>query len=229
MSRYIMSDIHGCYNEFIKMLKIINFTDMDELYIIGDIFDRGDEPLKILDYIVNHKNITLIRGNHEKFFTSAYENNQYDLWYLNGGKITNEQIMLRGEEYAYNLYNYIKSLPIIKVIDKYILVHASLRFEGNYNEKNLKTFLNEQIEETCFWGRQNIGCEKQYKDYIVISGHTPVQAIDESIEKPEDVKIIHRKGTIYIDCGCCYGKEAGGKLACIRLDDMKEFYVYNLN
>lgn len=29
--KYVMSDIHGCYDEFIRMLELINFSDEDEL------------------------------------------------------------------------------------------------------------------------------------------------------------------------------------------------------
>lgn len=36
-----MSDLHGCYNKFIKMLDQIEFKNDDELYILGDILDRG--------------------------------------------------------------------------------------------------------------------------------------------------------------------------------------------
>lgn len=39
MYKYVMSDIHGCYDEFIKMLELISFSDKDELYILGDVID----------------------------------------------------------------------------------------------------------------------------------------------------------------------------------------------
>ena len=42
--RYIIADIHGCYNEYINLLKKINFSDNDILYILGDVVDRGPEP-----------------------------------------------------------------------------------------------------------------------------------------------------------------------------------------
>ena len=29
--KYVMSDIHGCYDEFINMLEVINFNNEDEL------------------------------------------------------------------------------------------------------------------------------------------------------------------------------------------------------
>ncbi len=45
---YVMSDIHGEYDKYIKMLELINFSDEDELYILGDIVDRGKEPVKVL-------------------------------------------------------------------------------------------------------------------------------------------------------------------------------------
>lgn len=38
---YVMSDIHGCYEQFMIMLKKIHFTDTDILYILGDVIDRG--------------------------------------------------------------------------------------------------------------------------------------------------------------------------------------------
>ena len=43
--RYIIADIHGCYNEYINLLKKIKFTDKDTLYILGDVVDRGPEPI----------------------------------------------------------------------------------------------------------------------------------------------------------------------------------------
>ena len=53
MSIYVMSDIHGCYDEFMQMLNLISFSDYDELWIIGDICDRGPKNMKLLqkDYL----------------------------------------------------------------------------------------------------------------------------------------------------------------------------------
>ena len=36
---YVLSDLHGHYNIFIKMLEKINFSDDDVLYILGDCCD----------------------------------------------------------------------------------------------------------------------------------------------------------------------------------------------
>lgn len=46
--RYIISDIHGCYDQYRALLKKIHFSDTDELYVLGDVVDRGPEPIKVL-------------------------------------------------------------------------------------------------------------------------------------------------------------------------------------
>jgi serine/threonine protein phosphatase 1 len=224
MSKYVISDIHGCYKEFLKMMDLINFKEYDELFILGDVIDRGDKPLDVIDYIMSHSNISLIKGNHEEFFIDYYNGDKSYMWFFNGGQTTYDQLEERGCEYEEKLYEFISSLPLIKVIEKYILVNSTLDFKNKYNNLSLEEFLNEQEKDICLWGRDNIGKEKQYKDYKVICGHTPVQVINET-SRDEEIKILHRKGNIYMDCGCCFGNCEGGKLACLRLDDMKEFYV----
>lgn len=217
--KYVMSDIHGCYDKFIEMLKLINFQDTDELYIIGDIFDRGKQPLAILDYIVDHKNITLLKGNHEQMYLDYHESNDISLWFYNGGMTTYNDIFCnRSMEFQENLYKYIKKLPFIKVVDKFILVHSYLYLPKDHDDFTIDEIINMQDEEDCLWDRSNIGHERKYRDYKIICGHTPVPTITNDYE---NITIINQNETYYIDCGCVFSY----KLACLRLDDMKEFYV----
>ena len=101
---YVMSDIHGCFNEFKKMLKLIKFSQKDELYILGDIIDRGTSPIETLLYIKKQKNIHVLLGNHEYMMMDYFKEKEYDenstyckdakhLWIRNGGKITLEQFL----------------------------------------------------------------------------------------------------------------------------------------
>ncbi len=41
MATYVISDIHGEYELFIKLLEKIRFTSADTLYVLGDVIDRG--------------------------------------------------------------------------------------------------------------------------------------------------------------------------------------------
>ena len=49
MSTYVISDIHGCFSAFQRMLEKINFSDNDKLIIAGDIIDRGPENYEMLN------------------------------------------------------------------------------------------------------------------------------------------------------------------------------------
>lgn len=69
---YVMSDIHGCYDEFMKMIDLIQLKENDALYILGDVIDRGNGSLQILDYIMSHKNIKMLLGNHEDLLLKWY-------------------------------------------------------------------------------------------------------------------------------------------------------------
>ena len=52
---------------------------------------------------------------------------------------------------------------------------------------------------------------------IIITGHIPTDLIDRNSKG----KIWKKNNHIAIDCGVVYGNSLG----CLRLDDMKEFYV----
>lgn len=57
-----------------------------------------------------------------------------------------------------------------------------------------------------------------YKDKYIITGHTPTQFI----EGNKNPGYIYINGmNIDIDCGCSMNE----RLGCLRLDDMKEYYV----
>ena len=219
MSTYVLSDLHGQYNKFIDMLKLIKFNDNDKMYILGDIFDRGPDPLKILDYIICKKNIDFIPGNHEYMFLEFYNTYDARLWSYNGGKTTMTQLMKRGEDYLKALYDYLTKLPLVKVHDKFILTHAGLYLPKNQNQYTLQEILSLQNAEFNLWSRSNINNERQYKDYTVICGHTPTLYVDPD---QYQMSIVRRKGTIYIDCGATF---SDGRLACLRLEDNKEFYI----
>ena len=44
MGSYVISDIHGCYDELIRMLEKINLEDSDTLICAGDYVDKGHLP-----------------------------------------------------------------------------------------------------------------------------------------------------------------------------------------
>ena len=211
--KYVVSDLHGCFYKFLKMLELINFSKKDELYILGDIIDRGNNSLDIYEYIISHENIHMIKGNHEDMCIKALEDNELDLWMYNNGDCTLKALMNKGVEYTKEFLKYIKNLPYYKVVDNYLLVHAGV-YTPNNVDNNLVEVLDNFDEYTALWDRSNINKFQEIKNFKIICGHTPVQ----SIISPNHNSITYLNGKIYIDCGAVF---PNGKLACLCL----EFYV----
>ena len=67
---YVMSDLHGRYDQYRQMLEMIGFSDEDELYVLGDVVDRGPEPIRILMDMSMRPNVYPILGNHD--YMAAY-------------------------------------------------------------------------------------------------------------------------------------------------------------
>ena len=211
---YVMSDLHGKYKLFLEMLELIQFSDKDTLYIIGDVVDRGEEPIRILQYIMKCENIHLILGNHEQMLLDSYRQNfnyyAYDtqLWVSNGGFTTYDELMTLKEEERLEIISYLSTLPYKKEItidkNKFILVHGCY---GN-NKKDI------------LWKRMNESV-KRPTDAIIVFGHTPT--CNYQIDTP--YIMWKQDNLIDIDCGLARQRPRFSQLGCLRLDDLKEFYI----
>lgn len=226
---YVMSDIHGNYQAFLEMLDLINFKDEDTLYVLGDVIDRGRDGIDILEFIRSTKNITLLMGNHEAMMYEGMIYREEDIdtfmgWIYNGGNTTYDELMKLTIQERNSLLAYVHNLDKYKILEindkKYLLVHAGLMILPNFT---LEELLNMQGDK-LLWIRERFVSSKIETDYTVIFGHTPVITLDDYVETDDMIKnnlIWKRNNKIGIDCGCGYDK----KLACLRLDDMKEYYI----
>jgi len=230
---YVMSDIHGEYEKYVKMLDVINFSGDDELYILGDVVDRGKEPVKVLLDMMNRPNVFPLMGNHDllaldilkKISVDITEDNfssQVDMtvmnemldWLSNGGSTTMESFQKLSKSQRSDILDYISDFPlcdIVEVKDKaFILVHAGL---GNFSPtKKLSSYTAEEL----ILSRNNPDIQYFSDDSVyIITGHTPTLSIT---GKPE---IYISNNNICIDCGAVFG----GRLACLCLETMEEFYV----
>lgn len=46
--KYVISDVHGNYEKYQKMLKKLDLKPDDVLYVLGDVIDRRNDGFKIL-------------------------------------------------------------------------------------------------------------------------------------------------------------------------------------
>lgn len=220
---YAMSDLHGCYDKFIKMLEKIGFKDNDSLYILGDIVDRGPDGIKIFQDIIKRKNIIALRGNHDflayhllKALISGQDDSiieKYRRWIFDGGLPTQEGFNKLNEAEQKKLLMYMNYMPIYEEIEvngnKFFLSHTVP------SKERMSDF------DKLLWQEFIIGepeYEKEYfADKYVVTGHTPTGFIDTRYKG----KIWQSNRHIAIDCGAVFGNPLG----CICLDNFEEFYV----
>jgi serine/threonine protein phosphatase 1 len=66
MRKFIIGDIHGCYDELIELTEKVGLTDDDMLVSLGDIVDRGNKSKEVYEYFLNRPNSVVLMGNHER-------------------------------------------------------------------------------------------------------------------------------------------------------------------
>ena len=231
---YVMSDLHGAFNRYIAMLEKIDFGADDELYVIGDVVDRGAEPIKVLQYMMTRQNIIPIMGNHEVMaldglkllsgdistdivnHLSSEQLEMMSAWIKIGATSTIKGFTALGSNEQTKILEYISGfLPYKKVSaggNDYLLVHAGI--DGFDPDRPL----NEYPIDALVWGRIDYEIP-YYDDVYTVSGHTPTQGIPEN---PRPGYIFRANKHIAIDCGAC---RRDGRLACLCLDTLEEFYV----
>jgi len=215
MSIYCVSDIHGCFSEFIELLDIIKFNpDEDTLYVLGDVIDRGTRPIECLRYIMRAKGIRLLLGNHEQMMMDFYDFEGID-WSRNGNLITMAQFAALSCLEKEKILSYLQKRPLYKTLNvcgrRFFLSHAGL---------DVSVPFKYQHSHDLLWSRPEFYKNTALSRHICIFGHTPTPRIRGSKDCSVWFDPRH-KDKINIDCGCVYG----GALAAIRLDDGETYYV----
>lgn len=219
---YVLSDIHGNAARFNSVMEQINIQPQDTLYVLGDVIDRYPDGIRILRQLMAMPNVRMLLGNHEFMMLDAlYYNadcptdwwayNRYiRTWYANGGEVTHNYMKRIRKTLRLEIFKFLHSLPLnieVNINDtQFLLIH------GGIADKSKCMGTDEIV-----WERL-LGDETMPEGKTVVFGHTPTRYY----KKVSPMEIWHGERMIGIDCGCGYAK--GGRLSCLRLDDMKEFY-----
>lgn len=60
-----------CYSFLISICQLIKKLAVDQLHIVGDIFDRGPRPDEIVDMLIDYHNVDIQWGNHDILWMGA--------------------------------------------------------------------------------------------------------------------------------------------------------------
>lgn len=225
---YVMSDLHGCYDKYMKMMDQLNLQKDDTLYVLGDVVDRGPDGIKILLDMYDRDNIIFLRGNHEQtamkvlrcmFDSGAGFNDDelvpmIQLWMLDGGNTTLEQFIgipaYDKKKVLTYLWHSVISAETEVNGKKYLLAHT-------VPEKEIMLGKDKCEPDDFILGEPDYDL-RYYDDRIIVTGHTPTGLI----EKAYQGRIYIKNNHIAVDCGAFF---KDGRLGCICLDTMEEYYV----
>lgn len=220
---FVISDLHGQYDLFLKLLEKINLKREDLLVIMGDICDRGEKSyeiyMKCMKMMKLGYNLKFILGNHEDMLLEDLEND-YPLRYetefsiYRNSKYFNKKSM--EEWYEENFFKeikwlvkWLKNCPLIISGNESIFVHAGL---------DLQAKLEKQERETVLWTREEFWIDEEsvfeeYRSKNIYFGHTPNinGRISEKTDKIWD-----------IDCGAFFTHFLG----CVEVKSKEKIYVF---
>lgn len=255
MSRYCISDIHGCLKTFDALLKEIKFKKTDKLYIIGDMIDRGSDSAGVIQRILDLRSggysIECLMGNHELMLLESaklpgvdcYTSDAAALWARNGSISTLKSYDIQPKDYD-NFWecipqshrDFFKSLKYFKKLKNYILVHAGLKFEIDtfmeliYGLPKLPPITNplkQTSEYDMVWARYVKVKPELMGGRILITGHTPLPLFDSIFP----MQLLAKENLhIIIDSGCWYAEnsdEGFGYLVALNLDNLELFWSKN--
>lgn len=134
---FVVSDIHGFYDEMIDALDKAGFDKYNNqhfLLVLGDCFDRGPKPVEVMQYLISLPRKILCKGNHESLLQDLCErgyagshdisNGTYDTVCKFGGESLGrsfEECCIitesRTKNFLYSMVNYFET-------KNYIFVHS---------------------------------------------------------------------------------------------------------
>jgi bis(5'-nucleosyl)-tetraphosphatase (symmetrical) len=245
MSTYVIGDIHGCYNELILLIKKINFNpNKDKIICAGDIVNKGYNNLDCILYLMDiDAKVTL--GNHDLLLLqllnspnkSTLKHNLHDI--LNHEKaekinqwLINQELVIYLDEFdttivhagihpSWTKRDYLEYAALVKQNI------STIKFNKNAISK--KTSNKIDFYTNCFT-RMRLLEDNLDLDLENIKLDTKLTPWFELYKQKETIVFGHwsflrgkttNKKTINIDTGCVYND----KLTCIRLEDLKKFYV----
>ena len=224
---YCVSDIHGEYELFKRLVERIGFSADDHMYICGDIIDKGQSSIKLARYIVSFPNIHCIIGNHELAFLNYYHS------ILRTSPEDFDEVLKKLREYFpedghlldWDLVDWLDALPAYIEEEDFICVHAGVPISSDLQ---ILPLAEASVEELVY--------DRRFKDPKVIHespkcvlfGHTQTNCVcgENKIlgyrragrAAPESIVDFYK---IHLDTGAW----SDGVLGCFCMDTLKTVYV----
>ena len=222
---YCVSDIHGYYELFCRLLDKIRFGGGDKLYVLGDVIDKGPDSIRLAKLLFSMSNVYCIAGNHEydflKYYRAMMRQTEDYVWVLEKlrGYFTDGYLL------DWETVDRFDFLPFYAETDDFIGVHAGVPVKDGK--------LLPVSQATC----EQLVYDRRFKDKDILPqnskcvfyGHTPVRYLtgkDKILLYPrvgtaKDSQNIADYCKVHLDTGVALS----GVLGCFAVNNCQCFYV----
>ena len=176
-------DIHGCYDEFMLLIKKIGVKKNDKVYCVWDIINKWPKSFKVLNFF--HKNkeqYKCVMWNHEIGFL-RWINGEAPQYNCKQYRVLREKIETKKPE----LTSFWKNLPLYIEDDDFIVLHWGIIPEKSLESHSIDEIVNLREYEWKPWYNYYTWSKK------IIYWHWAMNGVQ------------IREKTIWLDSGCVYG------------------------
>lgn len=198
MATYVFSDVHGHHRTLERLLERVSPTSEDEVWVLGDMVDRGPDPVAVMRTCRAIADGHILMGNHEDMMLNAFHNPGDAMasfqWELNGGVTTANGLAALSREECLDWVDWVEGLPLGAHVETggrpYLLVHAGLRplsfsSRSRWTGVTMDALIRYQTRDDVLWIREDFWCvptgfvNEQGEGPVVIAGHTPVPYVEQ--------------------------------------------------
>ena len=127
--RLCIGDIHGCYDKLMDVLDRCKFSDSDILYSTGDFTDRGNQNVKVLDFLLSLENFKPVCGNHDlwnyEYLSNSISRDSLDCWVnWNGGRLTYREEHKQPLEWKQKVAGWLSEIPYRIDLGDRMIIHS---------------------------------------------------------------------------------------------------------
>ena len=206
MATYAIGDIQGCLRQFDALLEKLNFSALDELWLAGDLINRGPESLQLLRRVkALSSQCQIVLGNHDLHFLAILFGG-----HKAGAKDTFADLLQAPD--VYEIGHWLRKQKLAHQDNGHIMVHAGI--PGFW--ASAQAFAYAEEVEAVIGQAEGITLaagEVSYKEFFSkMYGNEPPRW-DESLNGMDRLRIITNYFTRmrYVDAACTMNfAEKGG-------------------
>lgn len=207
MSTYVFSDVHGHRATLDRALERVSPGAGDAVFCLGDMIDRGPDPVGVMRLTRSLPNVCVLKGNHEDLMLDALDHRDDVVaqanWAINGGMATLSGLQEAPEDEASELVGWVRGLPLSAHVEvagrHYVMAHAGIRpggsppADGAWSAAALDALLSVQTPDDLLWIRDEFWSvptgllDERGEGPIVVAGHTPtpyLASMTDELDRP---------------------------------------------